>query len=80
LWRKMEVLSELTLLYEVKSYYINVKLLIMYSYRHLTKKRQKDEEFDFDECSQLKTTIEKNRRKLKKKKNVFKTNALVPNK
>ena len=65
MWRKMEVLSELTLLYEVKSYYINVKLLIMYSYRHLTKKRQKDEEFDFDECSQLKTTIEKNRRKLK---------------
>ena len=74
---KNGVWDELTLLYEVKSYYINVKLLIMYSYRHLTKKRQKDEEFDFDECSQLRSTIEK---ESEEGKNVFKTNVLVPNK
>jgi hypothetical protein len=66
LWRKMEVLSELTLLYEVKSYYINVKLLIMYSYRHLTKKRQKDEDLPIRWFRS-----KKNRRK--KLKNVFKT-------
>ncbi len=36
---------------------------------------RKDEEFDFDECSQLRSTIEKNR---KKRKTFFKTNVLVP--
>ena len=36
-------------------------MLICIRYQHFTDR--KDEEFDFDECSQLKTTIEKNRKK-----------------
>ena len=38
-------------------------MLICIRYQHFTDR--KDEEFDFDECSQLKTTIEKNSRKKK---------------
>ena len=38
-------------------------MLICILYQHFTDR--KDEEFDFDECSQLKTTIEKNSRKKK---------------
>ncbi len=41
----------------------------------LTPYHRKDEEIYFDECSQLRSTIEKNRKKVK---NVFKTNVLVP--
>ncbi len=40
-----------------------------------TPPNRKDEEIYFDECSQLRSTIEKNRKKVK---NVFKTNVLVP--
>ena len=47
-------------------------MLICILYQHFTDR--KDEEFDFDECSQLKTTIEKNR----KKEEYFKTSVLVP--
>ena len=35
---------------------------------------RKDEEFDFDECSQLRSTIEKNR----KKEELIQNNVLVP--
>ncbi len=65
-------------------------MLIMYGYRHLTKKRQKDEELMFDDVDErrkrkTKTKDENERRKAsiekeQKKVNIFKTNVLVPKK
>ncbi len=47
-------------------------MLIMYGYRHLTKKRQKDEDFAFDETF----SVENNDRKrtVERRKLIFKTN------
>ena len=59
----------------------------MYCYRHLTKKRQKDEELMFDDVDERRKRKTKNERRKasiekeqKKLKNVFKTNVLVPKK
>ena len=48
-------------------YYINVKLLIMYGYRHLTKKRQKDEELMFDDVDERRKRRQRRKTKTKTK-------------